>query len=212
MYVISTRRGRPVKDTAWSLLVNQSLPFLENDEDENTILLNKLSEKIPRGCFKTWKSEKVWRCHFYIGGSQRVLGRGTLYQCAKLYDYALVLFDKHRVRKAITYYNFSKADAESEILNEPAIRRYFESLEGYLLSAKLLKTEEEAQAEKEIQDDTTKEKQRVNARKRTIAGTIETWMQELRQQTIEIANDQEATLDEIKKRLTAIETHLKIVP
>lgn len=208
MYVVTTRRGRPVKDIAWSGLVNESLSFIENDEDEDIRLINDLQDRIvPRGCFRTWKSEKVWRCHFYIGKSQRVLGRGTLYQCAKLYDYALVLFDKYRVRKAITYYNFSKEDAEGDILGEPAIRRYFESLESYLLESKLLKTPAELAAEREIKGDETREKQRLREHKRTVAGTIETWMEEFQPHIFDIAEQNEALakqLTEIKKQLDEV--------
>lgn len=185
-------RGRPLKDAAWSVLVANSPHIIEDDKNAS------LPDGMPHGCVKLFKKEKYY-CNFYIGGAQRHIAKGTLYQCAKFYDYALLHFDKYRVRKAVTKFNFDRADDESEIALKPQISEYLAGLENYLLGTGELVLPE-------VKSEVRKEKQRARSYKRTIAGTIETWMGELQPYIFEIADAQE----EIKKRLTAIEAHLRI--
>lgn len=195
-------RGRPPKDLAWSKLVDRSPHVIDNDEtvDEALREIARLDDQLPRGCTNHFRGEE-YCCKIFIGGAQRHIAKGTLYQCAKFYDYALLHFDKYRVRKAVTRFNFDRADDESEMALEPQISEYLAGLEKYLLESGDLVLPE-------FKNEVRKEKQRARSYKRTIAGTIETWMEELQPYIFEIADAQE----EIKKRLTAIETHLKIVP
>lgn len=197
-------RGRPPKDLAWSKLVDQSR-VIENDENEEDVLREtvRLDHQLPRGCSRFSQGEDYY-CKLYLGGAQRHIAKGTLYQCAKFYDYALIYFDKYRVRKARTKFNFDRADDVSEMLLEPQISEYLAGLEKYLLESGDLVLPE---AKSEVR----KEKQRARSYKRTIAGAIDTWREELQPYIFEIADAQ----DEIKARLTAIETRLaaiKITP
>lgn len=199
-------RGRPPKDADWSALVENARHLIENNEDSEKNLLKWAVP--PRGCSNGFRGS-VYQCKFYLGGAQRHIARGTLYQCAKFYDCALIFFEKYRVRKADTRFNFSKADAEHEMLKSPEVGRYLESLEKYLVESGALKlpvaTDPAAQ----------KEKQQARSRKRTIAGAIESWMGELQPYIFDILDAQDAamkTLKAIETRLAIIETHLKIVP
>lgn len=194
-------RGRPPKDLVWSKLVDQSAQVIDNDEntDESLRETARLDAQLPRGCTNHFRGEE-YCCKIFIGGAQRHIAKGTLYQCAKFYDYALIYFDKYRVRKARTMFNFDKADDESDMAREPQISEYLVGLEKYLLESGDLVIPE-------VKSEVRKEKQRARSYKRTIAGTIEKWMEELQPYIFEIADAQ----DEIKARLTAIETHLKIV-
>lgn len=196
-------RGRPPKDKNWNALVAKSPHIIDNDEVEDGILRENVIDGLPRGCVKFFKKEYYY-CNFYIGGAQRHIAKGTLYQCAKFYDYALIFFDKYRVRKAVTKFNFDRADDEAEMSLEPQIAEYFSQLEKYLLQSGAL-----------VLREARKQAREARSYKKTIAGTIETWMNELQPYIEEIANNQDdvmKTLKTIETRLSAIETHLRITP
>lgn len=205
-------RGRPPKDLAWSKLVDQSTSVIENDEtdDESFRETARLDDQLPRGCSRFSQGEEYY-CKLYLGRAQRHIAKGTLYQCAKFYDYALIYFDKYRVRKAVTKFNFDRADDVSEMLLEPQISEYLAGLEKYLLESGDLVLPE-------VKSEARKEKQRTRSYKKTIAGTIETWMNEFQPHIFELADQLERierkldAQDEIKARLAAIEEHLKNIP
>lgn len=188
-------RGRPPKDEVWGELVSKSHHVIDNDENEDGVLREtvRLDGQLPRGCTNFGGDGEKYYCVFFIGGVQRHIAKGTLYQCAKFYDYALLYFDKYRVRKAVTSFNFDKVDDESEMVLDLQIGEYFLKLENHLLQSGALTLP-------------TLKKKEKRGYKRTIAGTIEKWMEELQPYIFEIADAQ----DEIKARLTAIESHLKI--
>lgn len=191
-------RGRPPKDAAWNELVEKSPHVIDNDEAEDRILRD--ADDSPRGC-TNWVSGEKYYCKMYLGGAQRHIAKGTLYQCAKFYDYALLHFDKYRVRKAVTKFNFDRADDESDLVREPQISAYLEKLEKHLLaSGELAIPEDKSEARKE--------KQRARSYKRTIAGAIDTWREELQPHIFDLADQ----LEKIESRLAAIESHLKISP
>jgi hypothetical protein len=52
-------------------------------------------------------SEPRWIAKLYLGGAQRVIARGTFYQCARLYDAALVFFAEYRTKRAVQF-NFDE--------------------------------------------------------------------------------------------------------
>lgn len=194
--------GRPPKDAAWNALVEKSPHVIDNDEDEDRALLN--DDKLPRGC-TNWVNGEKYYCKMYIGGAQRHIAKGTLYQCAKFYDYALIFFDKYRVRKAVTKFNFDRADDETEMLLSSQIGEYFSALEKHLLdSGELAIPKDKTEARKE--------KQRERSYKRTIAGAIDAWREELQPHIFEIAEETKTALKAIETRLSAIESHLKIFP
>lgn len=136
-----TQYGRPSRDPAWAGLISVSDTVFQNDQDENEEMLVALNEDgvTQRGCtlMHNGKEDKAhWRCKFYLGHEQRVIAKGTLFQCAKFYDYALIYFEKYRVKKDSIYnrYNFNPEDDKAEMTFESGIAAYFETLEKHLLS------------------------------------------------------------------------------
>lgn len=190
-------RGRNIKDEDWNKLVKPPLDFIEDDFDAGVAMLN---DGTPRGCFLTQggkeKSSLHWRCHFYLAGQQRILGRGSVWQCAKLYDYALFFFEKYRIRKAAGQFNFSKLDAESDMNFEPAIGQYLTGLESYLIGKDVLKL-----PVARVPDEKKKAEQR---HRRTAAGALEHWIGQIQPHIFDIAGQN----DETAKRLTGIEESL----
>jgi len=102
---------------------------LPNDEQRNAELVDQhvRLDIRPRGCVLDFNvrrrpSEAVWKAVCYIGGAQRVIARGTLYQCARAYDVALLRWAKLRTRHTVDLnkpetFNFNKEQARRDILD-----------------------------------------------------------------------------------------------
>lgn len=136
-----TQYGRPSRDPAWAGLLSASDAVFKNKQDENEGMLVALNEDgvTQRGCtlMHNGKEDKAhWRCKFYLGHEQRIIAKGTLFQCAKFYDYALIHFEKYRVKKDSIYnrFNFNPEDDKAEMTYAPGIAAYLETLEKHLLS------------------------------------------------------------------------------
>jgi hypothetical protein len=69
-----------------------------------------------------------WRCQFFIRGRQRIIGRGTLYQCARIFDAASLRFAPFRIYQTTPVFNFSREQAESDLKTAP-FENLFSALE-----------------------------------------------------------------------------------
>lgn len=90
--------------------------------------------------------EPHWCCKIYLGGEQRVIGKGSCYQMAKLYDAARFFFEKYRTAKesfGSLDYNFSRETAERELKENLFLRAYLENVEHVLVQRDELLTQEQ---------------------------------------------------------------------
>lgn len=119
------RRGRPVSDVEWNEILakcERTLPA-DGDFNENANMVEEwtMNDRAFHGCVihprnRDRAVESVWTCRFYLAGEQRTLGRGTLYQCARLYDAAQVHYAKYRTGKP-TQFNFDEKQAKYDQCN-----------------------------------------------------------------------------------------------
>jgi hypothetical protein len=78
--------GRPVKDKALREIISN--PPVPNSGPTNDQLVYEYLGGRPfvgcevSACPATFIYGPVWRCQFYVAGKQRVIARGTLFQCA----------------------------------------------------------------------------------------------------------------------------------
>lgn len=140
-------KGRPVIDSEWNAVISPSPVILPHEEEDNQSLVEewKLSGALPHGCkIRPGQQSKalgsVWLCQMYLGGKQRVIGTGTLHQCSRLYDAALVTFEKYRSHPTTDLYNISREQAISDIEIESNLSDYLCDLEKVLLERKLITT------------------------------------------------------------------------
>jgi hypothetical protein len=146
-------RGRPVTDTAWHSIVDKAERTLPKDgsfnENENMVQEWQLGHSW-HGCaihprYRDRATESVWVCKFYLAGQQRVLGRGTLYQCARLYDAALVHYAKYRTGKP-TNFNFDERQAGNDQMDADFVL-YFGAIEDYFNEHHVILTTSEQRVE-----------------------------------------------------------------
>ena len=102
---------------------------LPNDEARNAELVaDHVQHNIrPHGCVLDKNSRNhpeaaVWKTVIFIGGAQRVIARGTLYQCARVYDAALIRWASFRTRHHVDFskpetFNFNKAQAGKDSID-----------------------------------------------------------------------------------------------
>jgi len=123
MNTTKSTRGRPPSDLGWAEITAKAERTLPADgqfnENENMV------EEWRGPAARSWYGcsihpnnfarahESAWVCKIYLAGEQRVIGRGTLYQCARLYDAAQVHYAKYRTGKP-TRFNFDEAQAKSD--------------------------------------------------------------------------------------------------
>lgn len=108
-------------ETKWravAMAVKSTIPD-NADEDYDLRELYQKSGETQRGCTPVYNNEFVWQCKMYIGGKQRVLGVGSCFQCATLYDAAYWRFQQYRTRKFSfgKIYNFSEQQAAANNTN-----------------------------------------------------------------------------------------------
>lgn len=167
------------------------------DADFDLRELYQKSGESPRGCTAVYNNEFVWQCKMYIGGKQRVLGVGSCYQCAVLYDAAYWRFQQYRIRKVSfgKIYNFSEPLAAANNTNADflSILGKFEDL---LRSHNLLKNAEQRAIERN-------EKKSSCQSARTAKGLVEALSNNISEMTGLISLEFEKLnrrLDELSKR------------
>lgn len=183
------RTGRPSKDLAWTELIRHSDLVITDKVEENDQMLAELTDGATwSGCQLKPKGKEDrphWYCKFYLGGKQRVIGKGTLYQCAKLYDCALIFFDKYRARRdqwGNRQFNFSEEVGKTA----PAIEQYFQSLEKHLLLlGALLHPADKSCAQREAQ----RKSRQTWQRKQTIAFQVKSYIDDLSVEIIRLNSE-----------------------
>jgi len=108
--------GRPVKNKALREWISN--PPVRNDGTKNDQLVYEYLGGRPfvgcevSACPATFIYGPVWRCQFYVAGKQRVIARGTLYQCVGTRQLAHRFWtcDKRNLSLPVLEY-FSKLDS-----------------------------------------------------------------------------------------------------
>lgn len=136
-----SKRGRPIVDTEWNAILSRSAEIVPHEDDDNEARVEqwRLTGELPHGCKlrpgQAEKSlEKVWLCSMYLGKKQRIIGTGTLHQCARLYDAAIFRFAQYRLHPGNDLYNFSLQQAKADNYFESEISGYFDGMEALLLA------------------------------------------------------------------------------
>jgi hypothetical protein len=71
----------------------------------------------------------IWQCRFPISGIRLCIGRGTLYQCARIHDAATLRFAHLRLYEKPPVFNFTRDSAESDLKTAPFMN-LFSALEA----------------------------------------------------------------------------------
>lgn len=183
MSVSGSKRGRPPIDTTWNTLINRAAFVIPNEVEDNEERVEewRATSLAPRGC-KLRPGHRdadaaVWLCQMYVGGKQRVIGSGTLHQCARLYDAAIWRFKKYRnAHEAV--YNFDEESARRDNTIEADVVSFLTDLESLLLERKLLTTAEERKGIQEIRETDQRHERTVSGRlevtQRAIIDQVET--------------------------------------
>lgn len=199
-------------DAAWADIVAKARRTLPADGDfnENANMVAEWDHGLGRswhGCalhpkYHDRAESDVWICKMYFGGAQRVLCRGTLYQCARLYDAAQVFFSRYRTcRSAPTRFNFSSAQANDDQLHADFIH-YFGAITDYFDNLGTPLPTAESRAEHSHLK--TLDRQHST---RTYSGRIETRLTELETHSAEI----KLRLNVIEQSLSTIATQLALL-
>lgn len=197
--------NEPIIDREWRALASKAKTLIPNDEEENRAMLEDYLEsgESPKGCSITngASGSQQWACKMYLGGKQRVLGYGTCYQCARLYDAAYWRFKQYRINRDMCgtmEYNFGEGSAGDSNLDANIISLLSE-MEDLLKSRGLLKTAEQREAEQR------ERKAEYQSNRYTAKGRIEALVEKLFEaigaQSLLIAK-LETRIDELAKRLT----------
>lgn len=144
--------NNPIIDLEWRALARQAQTTIPDDPDLNRCLVDDYTEfgHMPHGCSITNGNnlDRLWVAKIYVGGKQRVLGYGSCYQCARLYDVALLRFSPYRTAKPVfckNPYNFDVRQA-TEDNEHKAIGGLMNDMEKLLKSRDLLMTAEQRAA------------------------------------------------------------------
>lgn len=139
----------PIVDVEWRAIAAKAKDLIPNDDDINRDLLEVYQQdgEAPKGCSITNGTDdfRKWVAKMYIGGKQRVLGYGTCYQCARLYDAVYWRFRKyrtHREEELGQIYNFGEDQAGDDNINADTEVVPCE-MEALLLKRGVLKTPEQ---------------------------------------------------------------------
>lgn len=138
---VMSNRGRPAVDREWNSILSRAANILPHEDLDNAQLIEdwRQTGELPHGCklrpgHQDRADEKVWLCAMYVGGKQRVIGSGSLHQCARLYDAALFRFEKFRLHPAGDSYNFTKEQAKVDNTLEAGVISYLTDLENLLIA------------------------------------------------------------------------------
>lgn len=131
--------AKPILDTEWhQLITRRHGEAIPDDPEVNRMLYTRFWEDriSPHGCglhrfFQNEPEGLHWQCKFSLGGQQRILGYGTCYQMAVLYDAAKVFFAKYRPnRKNYAWTrNFSEAETVKRLSDNLFLRSFMENIE-----------------------------------------------------------------------------------
>ncbi len=137
-------RGRPVSNPDWARLV-KARPAFQIDADTRSALTDVIRERyggVPRGLsYNALKSlsDARYVCRFYLGGRNRIFAFGDAIDLAVLYDCLLVRFENYRNRRPAqgghddAWFNFSRSEAESFLINIPGLAAWLDTLEKHLV-------------------------------------------------------------------------------
>lgn len=111
--------SRAISDPEWhaiSLRLAKVFP-VDGEFNENENMVREWREgRIWHGCSLDPRVSDeralgdAWLCKLYLGGRQRVLMRGSLYACARMFDAAILRFAKFRTAEP-SVFNFTKHNA-----------------------------------------------------------------------------------------------------
>lgn len=176
--LIMTNTNEPAIDREWNAIVARAKTLMPDDSDINRELLEiyQTEGESPRGCSITNGTDclRPWRVKMYIGGKQRVLGYGTCYQCARLYDAAHWRFSKYRTERNTPgqTYNFGEAQAGDDNMHAD-IQCIVCDMEDLLLKRGLLRTPEQRESDQKSR------KAAYHAERYTTKGRIEKMMEQI---------------------------------
>lgn len=202
----NTTRGRPPSDLGWADIAAKAQRTLPADgefnENEHMVDEWRTENRSWHGCSLHPKNfarafDSVWVCKFYLAGEQRVIGRGTLYQCARLYDAAQVHYAKYRTGKP-TRFNFDEQQAKSDQCHADFVH-FFGAISDLLEERGIVLTTAEQRAEHSRLR--TLDRQHET---RTASGRIEVRLTALEK----LAQEQSATLARYETCLNTLNTQL----
>lgn len=203
-------RGRPPTDLGWAEICAKAQRTLPADgqfnENENMVEEWRSADRSWYGCSIHPNNyaralDSAWVCKIYLAGEQRVIGRGTLYQCARLYDAAQVHYAKYRTGKP-TRFNFDEQQAKSDQCHADFVH-FFGAISDLFSERGIILTTAEQRVEHsrlrtlDRQHDT-----------RTATGRIETRLTALEKSQENL----HATLARIETRLNTIAVQLALQP
>lgn len=187
----------PIIDLEWRKLTARAKTAIPDDEDLTRELLELYQSDgvSPRGCAITngTSINQQWVCKMYLGGKQRILGYGTVYQCARLYDAAFWRFRQYRTERSESagqVYNFSEASAGDDNMQADIVALLCD-MEDLLKSRGLLKTSEQRETEQR------QRKSEYQHARYTAKGRVE----QLTEYLIELVEAQALAIADIKKQL-----------
>lgn len=187
--------SEPILDLEWRAITAKSEELMPNDDDVNNELLEIYQQEgvSPRGCAV---SGNKWIAKIYIGGKQRILGYGSCYQCARLYDAAFWRFRQYRTKRELVgqIYNFGEAQAGDDNLN-PDIQNIVCGFEDLLIKRGLLRTPEQREADQRAR------KAEYQSARYTTKGRLEHMLENL----LERVEDLGEEVTKINTRLESIE-------
>lgn len=186
----------PIIDLEWRALTRRAGDTIPDEPITNQIMLDEFNESgtSPRGCNITngRNEDRAWVAKMYIGGKQRVLGYGTCYQCARLYDAVYWRFRKYRTERPNIgqIYNFSESQAADDNM-QADINSVICDMEKLLLSRGLLQTqsEREESAKKRLSE--------YRHDRYTSVGRVE----KLIQQLIDMIEQQSLAIERLEKKI-----------
>lgn len=186
----------PVFDAEWKKLVERASVIFEPDPDADFELLESYQHgDKPIGCNSANNSDQRWIAKMYIGGKQRIICIGSVYQCARVYDVVYFRFRQYRCRPEFgKIFNLGESSASTDNINANAVA-VLTDMEALLRSRKLLVTLSERKQAKQT---------RINEYRHaryTAAGRIETQNDRI----FEILESFAECLDKVSKQLDRIE-------
>lgn len=149
--IITNDAAEPLIDREWNTIAARAKKYIPDDAEINNELLEvyQLDGESPIGCSITNGTDALrqWRAKMYVGGKQRVLGYGTCYQCARLYDAAKWRFRQYSIERDFPgkVYNFGEEQASEDNM-QADIEAIVCDMERLLIKRRLLKTAEQREA------------------------------------------------------------------
>lgn len=186
----NTIRGRPPTDLGWAEITAKAERSLPSDgqfnENENMVEEWRSANRSWYGCSIHPNNfarafESAWVCKIYLAGEQRVIGRGTLYQCARLYDAAQVHYAKYRTGKP-TRFNFDEQQAKSDQCHADFVN-FFGAISDLFSERGIVLTTAEQRSEHsrlktlDRQHDTRTAAGRIEARLTSLEGSVKLLME-----------------------------------